>query len=140
MGSWLKVGVILILPLMLVVAATGCGRGVSYATPEDTVNAVLDAMEDLDADKYLDCLVPEALTSEERMEMKAAVKLMKEMDVSISITNRDISVVSETEDSAIVSVSYDVKTTLEGETETGSEDKTWTLVKRNDKWLFTEWI
>lgn len=120
---------------MLLVVATSCGCGVSYASPEATVNAALDAKQALDADKELGCMVPEAVTDEMRQVTREVYEELKRQGVSVSIVNRDISVVSQTEDSATVSVSYDVKFTVEGETQTASDDATWTLVKRDGKWL-----
>lgn len=132
MRNWLKVGII----LMLVVLTIGCGSG-KGASPEGTVNSLLDAWEDIDADKMLDYVVPENVTEEMRQEMEEGIETWKEMDASLSITNRDISVVSRTEDSATVSVSFDVKVRAQGETQTERFDETWTLLKRDDKWLLT---
>lgn len=136
-----KSSAIRLLPVLLmatIVFATSCGGGASYATPVDTVNTFLDAYEDMDADKLLDCF-DISISSEVREETEMTIEMMKEMgDWSISITNRDISIVSQTGDSATVSVRCDMKATFEGETQTDSVDDTWTLVKKDNKWLLTE--
>ena len=65
-----ELGVVL---LIAAIVATGCGGGASYASPVKTVNTALDAMEDLNIEKVLDCVVPEC---EERAEMAMAWKLI----------------------------------------------------------------
>jgi len=119
---------------MLVIVAIGCKSSVSLATPEETVNSYLDAIEDLDSGRMMDC-ISMSITSEERKQLEESLNMMKDIGMSISITNRIINVVSQTEGSATVSFNYDMRMTFEGDTETESMNETWTLVKRDGKWL-----
>ena len=57
MRKSLAIGLLPVLLMATIVVATGCGGGGAYATPEDTVNTLLDAYEDLDTEKMLDCLI-----------------------------------------------------------------------------------
>ena len=134
MNNLARAGVILTLIFMLVIVAIGCKSSVALATPEETVTSYLDATEDLDVGRMMDCLGGN-ITAEERRQAEEALKMMKDMGMSISITNRSINVVSQTEDSATVSVSAETRVTLGGETETESTNETMTLVKRDGKWL-----
>jgi len=128
--------------LMLVLLAigflyVGCAEA---ATPEKTVNTFLDAYEALDMDKALRLVVPEAAGERAFLETRFEVRRrMKWQGISFSYTNRNISVLSQTEDKATVSVSFDEETTVVmGGKKTKSVDETWTLVKRDGKWLFVE--
>jgi len=138
--KWFKAGIALTLILMLLIIAISCAGGVSYDSPEKTVNSLLDANQSSDADGMLACLVPEAVTDAFRRELREGVaesaKMAKEL--SVSFVNRDISVTSQTEDRATVSVNFNMKITHEGKTDTRKGHDTFTLVKRDDKWLLTE--
>ncbi|MFC2000282.1 hypothetical protein ACFLXE_05945 [Chloroflexota bacterium] len=134
MKNLARAGVILTLILMLLIVAIGCKSSVALATPEETVTSYLDATEDLDVGRMMDC-VGVNVSAEERRQAEEAFKMMKDMGMSISITNRSINVVSQTEDSATVFVSAETRATFGGETETESMNETFTLVKRDGKWL-----
>ena len=121
---------------------SGCSSGASYDTPEDTVNSYLNAYEKLDFMNMLACILPVASNEEMRTDVEELVEefkdMMKDMNISFSINNRNIEVISRTEDSAIVAVSYDMELTYMDETETESSIETFTLVKSDGKWLLTE--
>ncbi|MFC2018068.1 hypothetical protein ACFLTQ_02050 [Chloroflexota bacterium] len=134
-----KLSAILLLFVLLlstVVVATSCESGESSTTPTGTVNELFDAMEDMDVTKMMECM-DISVSSQERSQVEATFQMMKEMGMSFSITNRDISVISETEDSAAVSAKCDIKATVMGQTQTQSMDETFDLVKVDGKWLLT---
>lgn len=136
-----KLSAILLLFVLLLstlAVSISCDNAESSATPTGTVNEVFDAMEDMDVTKMMECVDATNISSEARSEVEAAFQLMKEMGASFSITNRNIKVISETEDTATVSAKCDVKATFMGQTETDSMDQTFHLVKVDDKWLLTE--
>lgn len=126
-----------VLLLATVAVAASCDSAESStATPEGAVNAVLDAMEDMNVSKMMACM-DVSVSSEESAQVEEAFQMMKEMGMSFSIINREIRVLSETENSATVSVKCDIKASLMGQTQTQSMEENFDLVKVDGKWLLT---
>lgn len=136
MSSWLKTIITFVLTFVLLVVVVGCDNGVSLSTPADTVNAYFNAVEKMDAAGMMDC--SSHTTSDDLQYMENVYQMYNKMGMSVSFSNRDIEVISQTEDSATVSVSFNTTLTFMGETETQSVNETWQLIKRDDTWLFTE--
>jgi len=134
-----KSAILLLFVLLLstVAVAVSCDSAESNTTPTGTVNTLLDAFEDLDFNKMMECM-DVSMTGEGGAQVEETFKMMKEMGMSISITNRNINVISETEDSATVSVKCDMKATLMGQTQTQNMDQNFDLVKVDGRWLLTE--
>lgn len=137
MSSWLKTIITFVLTFVLLVVVVGCDNGVSLSTPTDTVNAYFNAVEKMDAAGMMDCS-SHTTTSDDLQYMENVYQMYNKMGMSVSFSNRDIEVISQTEDSATVSVSFNTTLTFMGETETQSVNETWQLIKRDDTWLFTE--
>lgn len=134
-----KLSAILLLFVLLlstVVVAVSCESGESSTTPTGTVNELFDAMEDLDVTKMMECM-DVSVSTQERAQVEEAFQMMKQLGMSFSITNRNISVISETEDRATVSAKCDIKATVMEETQTQSMDETFELVKVDGRWLLT---
>lgn len=126
-----------VLLLSTVIVAVSCDSAESNTTPVGTVNTLLDSIEDLNVTKMMECM-DVSMTGEESAQVEETFQMMKEMGMSISITNRNISVISETENTATVSVKCDMKATVMGQTQTQNMDETFDLVKVDDNWLLTE--
>ena len=137
MRKSLAILLLFVLLLSTLAVAVSCDSAESITTPTGAVNELFDAMEDMDVTKMMKCM-DVSVSSQERSEVEAAFQMMKEIGMSFSITNRNISVVSETGDSATVSAKCDIRATVMGQTQTQSMDETFDLVKVDGRWLLTE--
>ena len=126
-----------VLLLSTVAVAVSCSNAESSTnTPEGTVNIMLDAMEDMNVSKMMECM-DVSVSSEERDQIEGLFEMMKEMGMRFSITNRNIEVMTQTENTATVSVQCDLTASLMGQTQTQSMDENFELVKVDGKWLLT---
>jgi len=113
-----------------------------YATPERTVNTYLDALEDMDSGKMMDCIQLGPETDMIRSLIEGTINAYKDMleegDISIKIVDRDVYLIEQTDDTAKVSISYTTETTASGYTQQSSGSDIIDMVKVDDKWLMID--
>ena len=131
MKGWLKVVLVLALAALLGSTLLGCGGG--GASPEDTVQDALKAMEAMDAEE-----MATYFTEELREDVEFGMELAFVFIDEIKISNLKTKVLSQTEDEATVEADFDVETTVFDETEEEHVTEPFNLVKEDGKWLISE--
>ena len=136
MNRWRKTGIIVVLVLSLVLIlplAVACG-GPDTSTPEGTVECFLNAVEDLDADAAADCCI-----ESQRSDTHDMIEAMADLCNSVSFSNLDMTVTSQSNTEAEVTASYDYEVEYkDGNTESGHYNAGhFILTKVDDKWLIS---
>jgi len=130
MKGWLKLLVVLVLMGMVASALVSCGGGsVCSATPDDAIKGSFQALQSKDADKLVSYCA-EGFREEIRAKMAYAFSLVDQ----IKISNLEISVVSQTEDTATLEVEFDRKITAEGSVTEEHVKQTYELAKADKCW------
>jgi hypothetical protein len=131
MKIWFKAALVLCLVVLVGITIAGCGGG--EPGPEDAVRGMFKAMEAKDAEK-----IGEYCTEDIREDVVAIMEMSFELIDSMKVRNLELTVASETENTATVDFECDYEIEAFGETETSHESDSIDLEKVDGKWLISE--
>jgi len=130
MKIWFKAILVLSLVALVGVSLIGCG---GESSPEDVVRGMFKAMEAKDAEK-----LGEYCTEDIREDVVAMMELSFEMIDSIKVSNLELTVASQTENTATVDYECDYEIKAFGETDESHDSDSIDLEKVDGKWFISE--
>jgi uncharacterized protein YchJ len=128
MSRWSKSLLVILLINVLILGLVGCSGGTS--SPEDTVRAAFAALESQNADKLISYYVEDV-----RDTVLAKTEYAFAFVDKFKVSNLELTVLSETEDTASVEADYDLTTTLSGQSIKEHITEIYELAKVDGEWL-----
>lgn len=128
MSGWSKSLLVILLINVLILGLVGCGGGTS--SPDDTVRAAFAALESQNADKLVGYYVEDV-----REAISANTEYAFAVVDKFKVSNLELTVLNETEDTASVEADYDLTTTLGRQSIKEHVTEIYELAKVDGKWL-----